>query len=186
MLIGLIGKKRVGKDTLAEHLVGEHGFIRVAFADPLRQAALDLDPIVGATVVVDEYVRLGGIVESVGWEKAKGDYEVRRTLQRLGVAIRNLDPDFWLRMGLEEAAKHEHAVITDVRFRNEAKAVEKAGGVTIRITRETGLTDTHVSETELDDWTPHYVLSNEGDIESLHMCADMIVHQVHTKKGADE
>jgi len=46
MIIGLTGKAGCGKDTAAEHLLKNHNFQRVGFADALRQGLLDLDPIV--------------------------------------------------------------------------------------------------------------------------------------------
>ena len=38
MLVGLSGLKGSGKDTCADYLVKNHGFIKVAFADPLKDA----------------------------------------------------------------------------------------------------------------------------------------------------
>lgn len=35
-LIGLIGRARVGKDTVAEHLRTYHGFSQYAFATPIK------------------------------------------------------------------------------------------------------------------------------------------------------
>ena len=37
MIIGIVGNKNVGKDTLADYLVKEKGFIKYAFADPLKE-----------------------------------------------------------------------------------------------------------------------------------------------------
>ena len=38
-IIGLIGKKRAGKDTFADYLVEKYGFIKLAFADPIKEVA---------------------------------------------------------------------------------------------------------------------------------------------------
>jgi hypothetical protein len=38
-LIGVHGKARSGKDTVARILGDEHGFVRTAFADPLKAAS---------------------------------------------------------------------------------------------------------------------------------------------------
>ncbi|NWN87005.1 MAG: hypothetical protein HLX51_00460 [Micrococcaceae bacterium] len=45
-LVGLTGLKRSGKDSAALQLVGHHGFVRVAFADPVKRVLADLNPYV--------------------------------------------------------------------------------------------------------------------------------------------
>ena len=37
MIIGIIGKKGSGKDTIADYLVKNHGFIKFAFADKVKE-----------------------------------------------------------------------------------------------------------------------------------------------------
>lgn len=186
-LIGLIGRKRVGKDTVAARLVEKHGFRRFAFADAVRQAALDLDPIVGLS---DEYedvgmytfpsLRLAEIVAVDGWETAKEHPEVRRTLKRLGSeSIRKLDPGFWLRHVFRqiEASAGESVVITDVRFANEYAAVSyRRGGTLWRVTRP-GLdeSDTHPSETELATYPADAEIANNSTIDDLHAQVDALV-----------
>ena len=39
MIIGISGKKRSGKDTVADFLIQEYGFIKYGFADPIKQIA---------------------------------------------------------------------------------------------------------------------------------------------------
>lgn len=59
-------------------------------------------------------------------------------------------------------------VITDTRFPNEAEAVKKAGGITVRVERP-GVTaiNAHPSETALDNWTFDYVIVNDGTEKEL-------------------
>jgi hypothetical protein len=107
LLIGLIGRKRTGKDTLAATLVDELGFARVAFADPLRELALAIDPLVGPAPLpgdgVPRYRRLSEVVAAIGWEAAKDCVpEVRSTaLQSLGQALRGVDEGFWVEQAME-------------------------------------------------------------------------------------
>lgn len=171
-LIGLMGQKRSGKDTVATILIGE-GFTRFAFADPLREAALRANPIIGhfplpGRLAPIHPVRLRDFVDAVGWEKAKEHPEVRRTLQELGLAIRQIDPDFWLTATMRKVAWESDVVITDVRFHNEAEEIMDWGGVLIRIDRP-GLPDAdrHVSENGWRDIDPDFVLDNAGTIEEL-------------------
>lgn len=59
-------------------------------------------------------------------------------------------------------------VITDVRYPNEAEAIKNLGGVLIRIDRNTGFTDNHISETALDNYDGwDYVIDNNGTLENL-------------------
>lgn len=189
VVIGVVGKKRAGKDTFAARLV-ERGFTRVAFADPLKETMADLDPWVRieadeagllygpGTVLAHngpEFVRLTAILKAVGWDVAKQFREVRRLLQAHGVAIReHVDPDVWIYVAKDRIdAIPGPVVITDVRFRNEADAVEEWGGNTVRVLRP-GLesTDAHVSETELDDYVSHFDIVNDGTVSDLRAKAD--------------
>jgi hypothetical protein len=172
-LIGLIGKARSGKDTFARGLV-ERGYTRVAFADPLREYVERLDPVVYDE---DKHLadRLSDILAVYGWEGIKDTGfgpEARRLLQEFGQAVRSLQPDFWLRAGMEKARRairdHGGAVITDVRYENEAETIQSAGGVLVRIVRP-GLesTDTHASETELDRYPVDFTVRNSGTAEDF-------------------
>ena len=79
ILFGLTGPPGCGKDAAADHLAEAHGFARVAFADPIRQAALILDPYIPGAG------RLSDVVHQYGWTTAKTRWpEVRRILQLSG------------------------------------------------------------------------------------------------------
>lgn len=188
--IGLIGKARSGKDTVAKRLGQRYAYQRVAFADPLKEMALRIDPI----VIPDAYpqhdgpVRLSQIVSGMGWESAKDNYpEVRRILQHCGQTMREADPDFWLRIALDKVREHNDAqlpvVVSDVRYRNEALSLRRAGFKLVRIVRPpngTALTmreiraAMHASETELDGFTADLTLHNAGSLDELHKSADLL------------
>ena len=190
-LIGLIGKKRTGKDTFADKLVRDHGYTRVALADPLRDAALALDPIVGTFPLNSEGIvrvrewRLSQVIDELGWEKAK-DFvpEVRRTLQRLGTeSIRSLDDQFWIRTAFARIdalrADGKPVVVTDVRYPNEADAIRDATGYLVRITRnlpDDG--DNHASEKALDDYREHLRVPNNGSIGDFEYLASSIARDL--------
>jgi hypothetical protein len=174
-LLGLIGKKRSGKDTFAAPLLAEFGFHRVAFADPLREAALRLDPWVGPASTPGDlrlaYRRLSGVVAELGWERAKDHVPgVRETLQRLGTdVVRELDPDLWVRAALAQIDERPWGVVvTDVRFPNEADAIRDRGGILVRITRPGPVDpDEHKTERALDDYAEDLHVVNDDTIEVL-------------------
>jgi len=77
----------------------------------------------------------------------------RYALQTLGTEWgRNCDPDLWVKVAMAKALKAHQAgllaIITDVRFVNEARAVRDAGGVIWRIYRS-GRAHSHASEAEI-------------------------------------
>lgn len=182
-LVGMMGKKRSGKNTYADRLSDAHGFAQVAFATPLRRMALAIDPYVYPGT------RLSGLVRSLGWEEAKDHGEVRRLLQVIGTdAGRNvLGADVWVSLATAEVAKLRAAgrpvVITDVRFPNEAKAIRDAGGLLVRVTRPAPLGtrevyDEHPSETALDGFPADCDIQNSGTIEQLHAAADIMAQHL--------
>lgn len=173
MLIGITGRKQAGKDSFAARLVEAHGFNWVAFADPIREFALALDPL------VDGHYRLSEIVRSLGWDVAKESIpEVRRTLQRLGTEAGRavLGDRVWIDATLGKIdAIDGPVVVTDVRFPNEAEAITSAGGILVRVVRpghET--TDAHPSETAMDGYPVHVQVVNDGSLEQLWAAADRV------------
>ena len=181
-LIGLTGYARSGKDTFAARLVERHGFTRASFADPVRLAAIRLDPIVALPPAPSYssrrmiYCRLSEVIRTYGWERAKDEFpEVRRTLQRLGTdAIRTIDPDFWVRMAVGKLDPDVPTVFTDVRFPNEADAIRAAGGQIVRMVRRDDVLDParHESETAMDNYVPDSHAYNVGTVEDLEHLAD--------------
>lgn len=176
--IGIVGRKRSGKDTAANFLVEELGYVRHGLADPLKDAALALDPIVdadGDDYGIDFY-RLSTIVEWVGWEKAKDDYpEVRRILQKLGdEAGRQVHgEETWILNLLKRVARENQkgrpVVVPDVRYPNEADELRAAGFRVIRIDRP-GFSDPqpgeHASE-QVERLEVGGVIVNDGSLDTL-------------------
>jgi len=171
-LIGLSGKARSGKDSLAAHLVAEQGFARVAFADVLKDALAGMNPeVVG---INRQHASMQGLLVAFdGWEGVKAHPNwapaVRRLLQDLGVACReHVYADVWLDAAMRRVDEYLNAgtnvVITDMRFANEVEAVRGRGGIIARIERSDLLSDDeHVSENLLDDMSvlrPHIIIDS--------------------------
>ncbi|GGM78554.1 hypothetical protein GCM10012275_56470 [Longimycelium tulufanense] len=164
--VGLTGYARSGKDTVARVLVEEFGYQPLALADPVREMALALDPLIAGS----PSARLGEVVAQLGWDRAKERYpEVRRVLQRLGTdCVRDLLGE---RVWIARAAArmtvrpNDRWVITDVRFPNEAEAL---CDVVWRVVRPgVGPANSHRSEQAVG-LVPHdVVIRNDGDVEQL-------------------
>lgn len=177
MLIGLAGTAGSGKDTAANFLVERHGFVRVAFADAVRDAALALNPWVRwaddrwSPPHID---RLADIIRVDGWDKAKREKtEVRRLLQVIGTEVGReiLGPDVWVIIAAQKInalGPNAKVVITDVRFPNEVGFVRAHKGVIAQVTRPNNpdaIAATHASEKL--EVKPDYILSNSGTLAQL-------------------
>ncbi|MEU2760431.1 hypothetical protein [Streptomyces sp. NPDC007094] len=184
--VGLVGVAQSGKDTIGARLRQRYGYQRVAFADPLKRAALKLDPYVAVWGGATGYrtVRLSEIVRLHGWDEAKVAYpEVRRVLQHVGQTVRELDPNFWVRAAspaIDAAANLRlPVVVTDVRYENEAQALTDRGFALIRVTRPgAGLVDgtgRHKSETELANYPTALTISNTGTLGDLYSVVDNLL-----------
>lgn len=175
-VLGLSGWARAGKDTVADYLVAEHGFVKLSFAAPMRTSLEALNPIVGLSRKLGgtTTMRLDSVIHEWGWDGYKespyGD-EMRALMQRFGTEVgRNIfGQNFWVDQAMKLAQQHNKVVFSDLRFKNEAQAVLDAGGDAWRITR-TGVeaVNDHISEHDLDDFPFSTHINNDGDIEKLH------------------
>lgn len=157
MIIGLTGYARSGKDTVAGiidqlectrwHNAGACEL--VSFAAPMKEFCAELFGFSWSQVY-------GDLKEEPDprWVRPDGKpLTPRYALQTLGTEWgRNCDPDLWVKVAMAKALKvHQDgylAIITDVRFVNEARAVRDAGGVIWRIYRS-GRAHSHASEAEI-------------------------------------
>jgi hypothetical protein len=175
VLIGLSGYARAGKDSVAAILHDLDGFERVAFADPVRELALAIDPF----VFLDgpqrmKHQRLSEVVARLGWEQAKRHTDIRRLLQRIGtegvrdILGENVWLDHWHDRVEDALLAGANIVATDVRFRNEADLIKSLGGQVWRIGRP-GFEpiNTHVSDTGVGALPVDRVIENAGTLEDL-------------------
>jgi hypothetical protein len=178
MIIGLSGYARSGKDTAADRLVSNHGFARYSFAAPMKEAMYILNPIVGSDSISP--FKYKNLVDTYGLDKAKESYpEIRRLLQVFGTEVgRNMfGENFWVDLALNKI-NVEHAVISDVRFKNEADAIKKAGGQVWRINRHgIGPVTDHSSEIDLDDYRFDHIIDNDYSVLDLNNVIDMLLEK---------
>lgn len=176
MIIGLSGYARSGKDTVAELLVLNYGFKRMAFADGIREALTALNPI------LHDGHRLNELVGMYGWEVAKSKDEVRRLLQIMGTEVgrKLINEDVWVWLLFNKINTDERIVIPDVRFPNEAKMIEQQGGEVWRINRHNhSAVNDHISEHALDNHMFKRVVYNDGTLDDLADEVFMLMHNVY-------
>lgn len=171
LLIGIAGGKRSGKTLLANLLAERYGLLHTSFAAPIRELTANL---------------LGGTVEQLEVEKESpiawlNGVTPRHIMQTLGTEWGRMliAPDIWVRVCMRRVAGAGRAVISDVRFPNEAKAIRAAGGHVIRLHRwADGAKDSHVSELPLDGSLVDCEVTNDFDnpSELLHAAETALRH----------
>lgn len=185
MIIGLNGYAGSGKDTAGEYLVMAHGFTRFAFADLLKDSVCSLFGIpreqvdrlkLDVTALVTLYIADLPVSENSGIIK---EMSFRGFLQRYGTEAHRevFGEDFWVdQLFSRMLTSTERAVITDVRFLNEAERILQFGGLVLRINRSRLFEDdTHASEQPLPDWLISGEVDNSGDLSTLYKKLDCLV-----------
>jgi hypothetical protein len=83
--------------------------------------------------------------------------------------MRKIYGSVWVNSTIKKITREqsELAIIADVRFPNEAKAIENAGGVVVRLTRKVS-DDNHDSEVALDEYPfKHFIDNKDGSLDSM-------------------
>ena len=157
-IIGICGFAGSGKDTVGQHLVEKHGYTAMAFADPLKDCH---SSIFGW----DREMLTGRTVESRKWREEVDPwwanklgipgFTPRFAMQNFGTDVMRkvFHDQIWIinmeRRILDAKGK---IVITDGRFSNEIRMLQRLGGSVFRVKRG-------------DDpvWMETAIAANEGD-----------------------
>ncbi len=137
-LIGLSGKKQAGKSTAAS-IIHPHKFVRLAFADKLKEIVQVLYDFDGDQLWGDRKEEID----------VRYGFSARQILQILGVKLREFDEYMWVRPIERRIIENPttNFVIEDVRFDNESEMIRRHGGQIWEVQRSRlDDTDTHVSE----------------------------------------
>ena len=183
-IVVLCGPKRCGKDTAADYLRNNHGYIKVAIADNLKQACqimfnLSKDQVEhGEKDIIDgRYgVTPRNILQFMGTEVMQ--YKINELIPTLGRTL-------WINTLIDQMNtlyKHAKIVITDMRFLHECTALLNQYGsdvVFIKIVKPDVLgNDCHVSENEFNKIPVHHVLKNQGTIDAYHENIKQLINQI--------
>lgn len=151
-LIGLTGYAGSGKDTLCAAMLNLHPYaVRYAFADALKE---EVATAFGTTV---EFIEENKLI-------------FRELLQSWGVTRRSYGPDYWVEQVAKSISEDapKVAIVTDVRFLNEATWIKQSGGSLVRVVRPgNGAVNGHISEHELSNYAVDCEVINDGTLEDL-------------------
>ena len=177
-VIFLSAKRRAGKDTLADYMQNRYGFIKVAFADQLKNEVAEKMSINRNEFDDDTLKEL----------KPNGsNYTRRQLLQQYGGSKRREDETYFVRKAVEQINRHlangRNVVVSDARFPGEleAKGIQTPEITKIRIHRPQRErlfgTDTDISEMALDDYPSFdkHITNEEDKISGMFEQLDAIL-----------
>jgi hypothetical protein len=187
-ILGFGHKLKQGKDTAAEAIIKARGGLydvrRYAFADELKREYVRMCEETGSTYEMIQVAKVRHNAPS--WV----DYELgadledpicgkhgkqRKFLQWLGNYRREQDSMYWVKKVARAILNDQpqFALVTDVRYPNEAAWIKLCGGNTVKVSREGyNAGDEHVSENALNDYAWDYALRGEdGKKEELEALA---------------
>lgn len=169
-LIGIAGKARSGKDTVANFIIAAVGGYRYSFADPIRQMLIPL-----GVDMSDPYwqARKEEIIPALGCSP-------RHLMQTLGTewGREHVNPNLWLTLAHQRLLfSGPGMVISDIRFENEASWVRTLGGRIIHLDRtETTKVKEHVSEHGVATQPGDFILHNDGGLDDLQNAVKDLLH----------
>ena len=141
MLVSVTGFIGSGKDTIADYLITEHGFKKESWAGSLKDAVAHIfgwerDLLEGTTKYSREWREQ---IDPWWSERLKIDkFSPRWALQQWGTEVgrQSFHNDIWIASLENKLLKSkDDIVITDTRFPNELAAIQRLGGITIRVHR---------------------------------------------------
>ena len=173
-IIGICGFIGSGKNTVAEILEKEYGFVPVSFAAVLKDmsSALfgwDREMLEGKT----EYARKAREEVDPWWAKKLSipNFSPRFALQYIGTDVMrdHFHENIWVISAERKIIMHDRVVLSDVRFPNEIRMIKNNCGAMWRVSRdpEPDLNNLHVSETAWIDAEFDRVIDNNGSLDDL-------------------
>ena len=163
-IIGITGKARSGKDTIANIIETENRTRKISFAAPIKEAFRAVFGWHPDSYPDRKEQRIPGFY-----------FTPREAMQTLGTEWgRNLQSDLWLRIAqskIESARvmenQYKYIVITDVRFDNEADLIRNNGGFIIEVVRnDRDEVAAHSSEDGLAE-AADFTIFNDGSLKEL-------------------
>jgi dephospho-CoA kinase len=185
MIIAICGKKGSGKDTIGNYLCEKYDFLKLNFADPLKEACKHIFELTDEQLygdkkeIIDEYWNITPreIMQFVGTELLR---------EQLKNKFNNIGSNIWTMLmkkkiaNILEKNSEQNIVISDLRFLNEYNLLNSLNGVILKVTNnnvKNFIGNTHESETEMDNIKYNYIIENNLELSDLYEKIDFLMHK---------
>jgi hypothetical protein len=186
LIIGVGSKARQGKDSVAKVWHDLNSDVKFySFANALKEECKrDHDKLLPMWQLAHQTKQFPGFKEDP-------IYGCTPILQWWGTKVRETDPDHWVNIVAAKILDDfpRIAVITDVRFPNEAEWIDGQGGFLVEVIRtnqdgtryfDKGRDPKHISETALDDYLgwDYIIRCKDGEMQALYEKATTVFNNI--------
>ena len=173
-LIGLAGKKQVGKTTAQIYLMKSHGFLPMNFANPLKKG------LAAMTGLSEDYFFNQDLKEKP--IDFLDGITPRKLMQIVGTDCfrKMVGSDFWTRI-MEHNIRNCSSgsiCVGDIRFQEEADLIRSLGGTVVLINRDVPDQNDDEHESESLNVTVDHIIFNNGTLNDFKEKLEYIVERV--------
>lgn len=183
MILGIVGKKYVGKTTVTNEICKNYDFVELAFASTLKKICKEIFSL------SDEQLFDAEKKENVDTRWGKSPREL---FQIVGTDLfrNHFDENIWIdvmKQKLKNIPPHKNIIFSDIRQQNELDFVEDLNRVEpvviIEIIRP-GLVenDTHITEKGNLKFFKKIIIVNDGNMESLKLKINDVMKKMNLKQ----
>lgn len=115
-------------------------------------------------------------------------WTIRNLMQVIGtdIGVNKIDTNIWLKVFETELFNlsriYDTVVVTDCRQAHEIDYLREMGSEVIHLRRNTGLTDSHITERGLDPVAGEFIVDNNGTLEELYWKLDWILSTIDLER----
>ena len=170
-IIGIIGKKNHGKDTIANIIMEKYNFQIIHFADPLKEGCSSIFGLTHNQLygnkkdLIDEYWKITPrkLLQFVGTELFRN---------QLCNIMPQIEDTIWIKR-LEKILidnPYTNYIIPDIRFQNEVNMLKNHHAIIFKVIRSDILNnDNHISEKGIDEIKEFdKLILNDSTIDELY------------------
>lgn len=163
----LIGHINSGKTTIAKYLEEHYGYKKFSLGDGVKKFVVHLYEILNELEGIEK-INLNDL-----YDREKKEH-YRKHLQLLSTELmrKEFGKNIWIDY-LKNNISSPY-VIDDIRFKEEYETF-KENSIVIKVERDLEIKSDHISEHDLDDLKPDYVIYNNYDLGILYKAIDLII-----------
>jgi len=161
-IIGLLGRSRAGKDTIAEYICSQYPYYQIVrLSYPLKKAVCCMYDF-----TMDQVESSSKETIDLRWNKTP-----RETIQSLTQYMMSyMGHDFFTKklfQAYENGKYSNHIIIPDIRYPHDIVEIEKRGGIVIKVERPNNPVN-HEFEKHIDNLQGTFTVINDKGIDDLH------------------